>query len=276
MPLLLQHAAKISIFYLPATSCNVTTQSRISLFSLPETEDMPSENNFHNVSPIAAMFDHISPRYDFLNHLLSLNIDKLWRRKTVKTIAMHHPRQILDLATGTADLALQLAKTLPESHITGLDLSEKMLEIGKRKIEEQGLENRIHLQQGDAAHLSFAANTFDAVTIAFGVRNFENLTDSLKEILRVMKTDGQLCILEFSMPTAFPIKQAYQFYFNHLLPKIGSWISKDKTAYSYLPSSVQRFPKPDTFINILEDNGLRQAKKKNLSFGIATLYSAIK
>ena len=166
MPLLLQHAAKISIFYLPATSCNVTTQSRISLFSLPETEDMPSENNFHNVSPIAAMFDHISPRYDFLNHLLSLNIDKLWRRKTVKTIAMHHPRQILDLATGTADLAIQLAKTLPESHITGLDLSEKMLEIGKRKIKEQGLENRIHLQQGDAAHLSFAANTFDAVTIA--------------------------------------------------------------------------------------------------------------
>ncbi len=227
-------------------------------------------------SPIAAMFDRISPRYDFLNHLLSLNIDKIWRRKTVKTIAIRHPKQILDLATGTADLALQLAKSLPEAHITGLDFSTKMLEIGKEKVEKQGLENSIQLQQGDAAHLPFANDTFDAVTIAFGARNFEDLPSSLKEIHRVMKPNAQLCILEFSMPQSFPIKQAYLFYFKHILPKIGSWISKDKSAYSYLPASVQNFPPPNTFINILREKGFQQVEKRSLSFGIATLYSAFK
>lgn len=230
----------------------------------------------HSHSPIAAMFDSISPRYDFLNHLLSLNIDKSWRRKAVKTIAIRHPEQILDLATGTADLALQLAKSLPEAHITGLDFSAKMLEIGKEKVEKQGLENSIQLQQGDAAHLSFASGTFDAVTIAFGARNFEDLPNSLKEIHRVMKPNAQLCILEFSMPKAFPIKQAYLFYFKHILPKIGSWISKDESAYNYLPASVQNFPSPDTFINILREKGFQQVEKRSLSFGIATLYSAFK
>ncbi len=230
----------------------------------------------HSHSPIAAMFDRISPRYDFLNHLLSLNIDKIWRRKTVKTIAIRHPKQILDLATGTADLALQLAKSLPDAHITGLDFSEKMLEIGKEKVEKQGLENSIQLQQGDAAHLPFASGTFDAVTIAFGARNFEDLPSSLKEIHRAMKPDAQLCILEFSMPQIFPIKQAYLFYFKHILPKIGSWISKDESAYSYLLASVQNFPSPDTFINILREKGFQQVEKRSLSFGIATLYSAFK
>ena len=230
----------------------------------------------HSHSPIAAMFDRISPHYDFLNHLLSLNIDKIWRRKAVKTTAIRHPEQILDLATGTADLALQLAKSQSKAHIIGLDFSEKMLEIGKEKVEKQGLENSIQLQQGDAAHLPFASGTFDAVTIAFGARNFEDLPSSLKEIHRVMKPNAQLCILEFSMPQSFPINQAYLFYFKHILPKIGSWISKDKSAYNYLPASVQNFPPPDTFINILREKGFQQVEKRSLSFGIATLYSAFK
>ena len=276
LSLLLQNAAKIGNIYFMANGCNVATQSRISLSSQPETEIMSSENTSRSTSPIAAMFDHISPRYDFLNHLLSFNIDKIWRRKTVKTVARHNPKNILDLATGTADLALELAKSLPHAHITGLDLSEKMLAIGEEKIKQKSLESRIGLLQGDAAHLPFANDTFDAVMIAFGARNFEDLPNSLSEIHRVMKTDGSLHILEFSMPTAFPIEQAYKLYFKYILPKIGSWISKDNKAYSYLPTSVQNFPTPDTFINILGNSGFRLIEKKALSFGIATLYSAIK
>ena len=276
LSLLLQNAAKIGNIYFMANGCNVATQSQISLSSQPETEIMSSDNTSRSTSPIAAMFDRISPRYDFLNHLLSLNIDKIWRRKTVKAVARNNPKNILDLATGTADLALELAKSLPEAHITGLDLSGKMLAIGEEKIKQQGLGNQISLQQGDAAHLPFANDTFDAITIAFGTRNFEDLPNSLSEIHRVMKADGSLHILEFSMPTAFPIKQAYNLYFKYILPKIGSWISKDNKAYSYLPTSVQNFPTPDTFINILGNSGFRLIEKKALSFGIATLYSAIK
>lgn len=237
---------------------------------------MSEENVSQSNSTIAAMFDRISPRYDFLNHLLSLNIDKIWRRKTVRAVAKHNPTQILDLATGTADLAMQMARKLPQAHIIGLDISEKMLDIGKEKVKKQGFDSQIDLQQGDAAHLPFKDDSFDAVTIAFGVRNFEDLTHSLQEIHRVMKSNGKLFILEFSMPTAFPVKQAYQFYFKQVLPKIGSLISKDKTAYSYLPASVQNFPLPDTFIYILEENGFRKVGKEALSFGIATLYSANK
>ena len=257
-----------------ATSCNITTQSRFSLSSQPEKKVMTTESN--SSSPIAAMFDSISPRYDFLNHLLSLNIDKSWRRKTVKAVASRHPQHILDLATGTADLAIQLAKKMPQAQIEGLDLSEKMLEIGQDKVKKQGLENQISLQQGDAAHLPFGDDTFDAITIAFGARNFEDLTSSLEEIRRVMRSEGRLFILEFSMPTKFPFKQAYKLYFSKILPKIGSWISKDKNAYSYLSTSVQNFPSPDTFANILKENGFQQVEKKAFSLGIAILYSARK
>ena len=237
---------------------------------------MPTENTSHDVSPIATMFDSISPRYDFLNHLLSLNTDKTWRRKTAAAVARHNPQHILDLASGTADLALQLAKKMPQAHIIGVDLSEKMLEIGKEKIKKQKREHQIQLQQGDAAHLPFSDCTFDAVTVAFGVRNFEDLTISLNEIQRVLRPGGHAFILEFSMPTAFPVKQAYHLYFRYILPKIGSWVSKDPSAYSYLPASVQNFPVPDSFINILEKNGFVQPEKRSLSFGIATLYSATK
>ena len=227
-------------------------------------------------SPIAKMFDRISPKYDRLNHLLSLNIDKTWRKKTAKAVAKDQPKTILDLATGTGDLAIALAKYNPQAHIIGLDISEKMLEIGKAKIAKQGLDNQIDLRLGDAAALPFESQFFDAVTVAFGVRNFENLQQGLSEICRVLKPNGQVYILEFSMPERFPIKQAYRLYFKQILPKIGKQVSKDDWAYSYLPESVERFPKPAAFLQTLNDNGLSEASTRSLTWGIATLYTARK
>jgi demethylmenaquinone methyltransferase/2-methoxy-6-polyprenyl-1,4-benzoquinol methylase len=229
-----------------------------------------------STSPIAAMFDRISPKYDALNHLLSLNIDKVWRRKTSKAVAKSQPKTILDLATGTADLAIALAKCNPQAHIIGMDISEKMLEIGKEKVSKKGLANQIELRLGDAATLPFESNTFDAVTVAFGVRNFENLEHGLSEIQRVLKPNGRAVILEFSMPERFPIKQLYALYFKHLLPAIGKAVSKDGNAYSYLPMSVERFPKPKDFLRMLAEKGLENGMAKPLSFGIATLYTAEK
>jgi demethylmenaquinone methyltransferase/2-methoxy-6-polyprenyl-1,4-benzoquinol methylase len=229
-----------------------------------------------SVSPIADMFDRISPKYDALNHLLSINIDKVWRKKTAKTVAMTYPKRILDLATGTADLAILLAKHNPQAHIVGMDISKKMLEIGKAKVAQKGLDKQIELHVGDAATLPFEDNTFDAVTVAFGVRNFENLDKGLSEIQRVLMPMGQVFILEFSMPDKFPIKQVYRLYFKHILPKIGKWISKDSDAYSYLPASVEKFPNRWEFLRMLSLHGMPEGSARCLSHGIATLYSAPK
>ena len=229
-----------------------------------------------SVSPIAAMFDRISPKYDALNHLLSLNIDKMWRRKAAKAVSRSCPKTILDLATGTADLAIALAKHNPQAHIIGMDISEKMLEIGKEKVAKKNLENQIELQVGDAASLPFEDARFDAVTVAFGVRNFEDLDKGLSEISRVLKPGGQAVILEFSMPERFPVKQLYRFYFKRLLPFIGRIISKDKGAYTYLPNSVEKFPEPEAFSRSLASFGLGKCQTKQLTMGIATLYIAEK
>ena len=227
-------------------------------------------------SPIAAMFDRISPKYDALNHLLSLNIDKVWRRKTAREVDKNQPKTILDLATGTADLAIALAKRNPQAQIIGMDISEKMLEIGKEKAKRQSLENQIELRFGDAVALPFEDDSFDAVTVAFGVRNFENLEKGLAEISRVLKPHGQAVILEFSMPERFPVKQLYHLYFKHILPKIGGIVSKDENAYAYLPVSVEKFPKPKAFCNLLASNGLKNSQTKRLSLGVVTLYVATK
>ena len=229
-----------------------------------------------SVSPIAAMFDRISPKYDRLNHLLSLNIDKVWRRKTAKAVAKNHPATVLDLATGTGDLAIALAKRNPQAHIIGMDISERMLDIGKEKVIKQGLESQVSLRLGDAASLPFGDNSFDAITVAFGVRNFENRDKGLSEIQRVLRPDGLVFILEFSMPEKFPMKQLYRLYFKHILPKIGKRVSKDHSAYTYLPQSVEAFPKPDDFICILGNNGLKNGSARRFSFGIVTLYTATK
>jgi demethylmenaquinone methyltransferase/2-methoxy-6-polyprenyl-1,4-benzoquinol methylase len=229
-----------------------------------------------SVSPIAAMFDRIASKYDALNHLLSLNIDKVWRRKAAKEVAKHHPADILDLATGTADLAIALAKHNPQARIIGMDISEKMLDIGQEKVKQQKLENQIVLRFGDAATLPFEDGTFDVVTVAFGVRNFEDLDKGLSEISRVLKPGGQAVILEFSMPEKFLVKQLYHVYFKRILPKIGKIVSKDKNAYTYLPSSVERFPMPKVFLDILDQYGIQQGQMIPMAFGIATVYTAIK
>ena len=227
-------------------------------------------------SPIAAMFDRISSKYDALNHLLSLNIDKVWRRKVAKAVAKSAPKTILDLATGTADLAITMAKHNPQARLIGLDISEKMLEIGKSKIKKQNLENQIELRFGDAANLPFEDNSFDVATVAFGVRNFEDLGKGLSEIHRVLKPNGEVVILEFSMPEECPIKQLYRLYFKHILPWMGRIVSKDEKAYSYLPESVEQFPKPTEFQQVLGQYGLKNCLVKQLSFGIAMVYLAEK
>ena len=223
-------------------------------------------------SPIAVMFDRISPKYDRLNHLLSFNIDKVWRRKTAKAVAKTQPKTVLDLATGTADLAIALAKRNPQAHIIGMDISEKMLDIGRAKVAQRKMEEQIELCFGNAAALPFEDGTFDAVTVAFGVRNFEDLDKGLSEISRVLKPGGQAVILEFSMPERFPVKQLYRFYFKRVLPRIGKMISKDPGAYTYLPDSVEKFPKPDVFSKSLASFGLTKCQIKRLTMGVATLY----
>lgn len=225
---------------------------------------------------VALMFNNIARRYDFLNHFLSLGIDKIWRKKAIKYLA-HRTKNpvLLDIACGTGDLAIEALKLHPEK-IIGLDISEEMLKIGRTKIDRKKAAHIITLQKGDAENISFNDNYFDAITVAFGVRNFENLSKGLIEMFRVLKPGGHVVILEFSNPTLFPVKQIYQFYFNVILPVIGKFVSKDHSAYAYLPESVNRFPAQWQFIKEMEKAGFSQSKYKSLTFGIATIYYATK
>lgn len=224
---------------------------------------------------VATMFNNISHKYDFLNHFLSLGIDILWRKKAVRMLAPHQPKKILDIATGTADFAIEALKLNPEE-IIGIDISEGMLNVGKEKIKKKGVDNIISLELGDSENLRFEDAYFDAYTVAFGVRNFENLEKGLTEMLRVLKPNGTGVILEFSKPRKFPIKQLYNFYFNKILPGIGKMVSKDNAAYTYLPESVYAFPDGEDFVQLLTKIGYKDAKATTLLFGIATIYKASK
>jgi len=223
---------------------------------------------------VGKMFDNIAKKYDLLNHSLSFGMDFYWRRKAVKYIT-NNPKTILDVATGTADFAISSSK-LKDVNITGIDISEGMIEVGKQKIKSKGLEDTIQLQLGDAENLIFKNNTFDAITAGFGVRNFEDLNKGLSEIHRVLKNKGIVVILEPSKPKSFPLKQFYQIYFHHVLPFFGKLISKDNSAYTYLPNSVEAFPNGKDFIKHLEKAGFKQCKHIPLTFGIVDLYIAIK
>jgi len=220
---------------------------------------------------VARMFDNISGRYDFLNHFLSLGIDKRWRKKAIRLLRDQQPRQILDVATGTGDFAIE-ALSLNPDRVTGVDISEGMLAVGRRKMRDRGLDNRIVLQTGDSEKLPFEDNFFDAVIVAFGVRNFENLTAGLKEMLRVVKPGGTVVILEFSKPSKFPMKQLYNLYFTAILPTIGRWVSQDSSAYRYLPESVEAFPDGNDFLNVLSATGYKNPQCDPLTFGISSLY----
>ncbi len=222
------------------------------------------------------MFDKIAPYYDFLNHFLSLGIDRSWRRRAIATLKPLQPKQVLDVATGTADLALEAYSQLKPEKISGIDISMEMLEIGRKKIAKKGLENAIELKLDDSENLSFESNTFDAVTVAFGVRNFEHLAKGLEEMYRVLKTDGQVVILEFSKPKIFPFRQLFNVYFKYVLPFIGKITSKDRKAYKYLYDSVQAFPDGENFVTILENTGFKSIQCISLSLGICSIYTGKK
>lgn len=220
---------------------------------------------------VAEMFNNISHKYDFLNHFLSLGIDILWRKKAIKLLKADQPKQILDIATGTGDFALE-ALVLKPDRIVGVDISSGMLEIGKQKMKRKGVDHIIDMQMGDSEKLLFEDNTFDAAIVAFGVRNFENLEKGLSDMYRVLKQGGKTVIIEFSRPKRFPMKQLYNFYFKSILPIIGKLISKDQSAYTYLPESVDAFPDGQNFLDILSEVGYKQTQCRNLTFGIASIY----
>ncbi len=224
---------------------------------------------------VAEMFDHIAPRYDFLNHFLSFGVDKIWRRKAIRLLIEHAPANILDVATGTGDFAIESLKT-GAKQIVGVDISEEMLSFGRTKVEGLGIGHRIMLQKGDAEGLVFSDNYFEAVTVAFGVRNFENLPKGLEELYRVLKPGGMVCILEFSKPVYFPVKQLYRLYSFHILPFLGRLFSKDNSAYRYLPESVERFPDGKEFLGVLINSGFKETRQYRQTFGVATIYTGVK
>ncbi len=234
------------------------------------------DSNKGKKKQVAEMFDSIAHKYDFLNHFLSLNIDKLWRRKSIKLLKKSNPVQILDVATGTGDFALEIYKRLQPEKIIGIDISKGMLAIGKTKIEKKHLSHIIELREGDSENIDFPDNSFDAVTVAFGVRNFENLSKGLSEMNRILISGGEAVILEFSKPEKFPIKQFYKFYFKNILPFFGRLFSKDKFAYTYLPDSVQEFPYGKKFTEKLTEAGFKDISAKKFTFGVSTVYYAKK
>ncbi|MBO3698278.1 bifunctional demethylmenaquinone methyltransferase/2-methoxy-6-polyprenyl-1,4-benzoquinol methylase UbiE [Roseivirga sp. E12] len=220
---------------------------------------------------VAEMFNNISHRYDFLNHFLSLGIDILWRKKAIKLLKPDQPKQILDIATGTGDFAIE-ALALNPDRIVGVDISSGMLEMGKQKMKRKKVDHIIDMQMGDSEKLLFEDNTFDATIVAFGVRNFENLKQGLSDMHRVLRPGGKAVIIEFSRPRSFPMKQLYSFYFKSILPIIGKLISKDQSAYTYLPESVDAFPDGQNFLDILSAVGYKKTECRPLTFGIASIY----
>ena len=224
---------------------------------------------------VTEMFDNVSSNYDFLNRVLTFGIDISWRKHVVALVKERKADKVLDIATGTGDLAIMMAKA-DIKDVTGLDISPGMLNIGIKKVEEEGLDKLIKMVIGDSEQLPFKEDTFDAVTVAFGVRNFENLELGLKEIHRVLKPTGSLTVLETSQPTNFPVKQGFQFYSKYIIPTVGKLLSKDKSAYSYLPESAAAFPFGEKFNNILLKTGFNSSKVIPQTLGVATIYHAIK
>lgn len=218
------------------------------------------------------MFDNIAPKYDVLNHTLSFSVDKLWRRHVVKIVKREHPARILDVATGTGDLAIEMARRLPGTKVMGVDLSEGMLQEARRKVAARGLDDRVLLERGDAEHLSVGDGVVDVVTVAFGVRNFQNIDAGLAEMARTLKTGGKLVVLEFSRPRNRLFRAVYEFYTHKILPRVGAAVSKDKSAYTYLPASVEEFPAPEKFMEKMAAAGLKNCRARSQSFGIAQIY----
>ena len=225
---------------------------------------------------VRQMFDSIAPAYDFMNRAMTMGIDIWWRKLAVKRLKRLHPTRLLDVATGTGDFAIQLHRSLQPQHITGIDLSQGMLDEAKRKVKEKGLEKDISFEQGDCMALPMQDEAFDAVTVAFGVRNFEHLLQGYREMARVLKPGGMLCVLELSTPTNPIIRWFYDLYTLHIIPAIGTIKSGDKSAYRYLPQSIAAVPQGDDMLQLMREAGLRDATFKRLTLGVCTIYSAIK
>ena len=225
---------------------------------------------------VATMFNNISGTYDFLNHFMSLGIDILWRKKAIRQLKAQQPKSILDVATGTGDFAFEAIKILKPRQITGVDISAGMLDVARRKISERKLDHIFSVRLGDSEMLPFEDNQFDAITVAYGVRNYENLEKGLADMRRVLKPGGKIVILEFSKPQGFPVKQLYNFYFKHITPFFGKVFSKDARAYQYLPESVAAFPDGAAFTQLMERVGFSQTKQIILTFGISSIYTGIK
>jgi demethylmenaquinone methyltransferase / 2-methoxy-6-polyprenyl-1,4-benzoquinol methylase len=235
-----------------------------------------NDNAASKKEQVEQMFDKIAPKYDLLNRVLSLGIDVSWRKKALGYLLPHHPQNLLDVATGTADVAIMAAKMLQPKQIIGIDIANQMLDFGRQKISQQILDSIITLETGDSEQLRFADNSFDAVTVAFGVRNFEHLERGLSEMNRVLRPGGQVVILEFSKPHIFPFKQLYNAYFKYVLPLVGRLTSRDMRAYTYLFESVQAFPEGDQFLSILTHTGFKNTRCERLTLGICSIYTAEK
>lgn len=225
---------------------------------------------------VEAMFDNIAPTYDTLNHRLSWNIDKGWRKKAILQLRPFRPATLLDVATGTGDFAIQAQRLLEGVHITGIDISQGMMDIGQEKVEAMGLQDVIRFEREDCTALSYPDNTFDAVTAAFGIRNFADLDKGLSEMCRVLKKGGHLSIIELTTPVSFPMKQLFRIYSHTILPVYGRLISKDTQAYSYLTKTIEVFPQGERMVDILRKAGFQEASFKRLTFGICTMYFATK
>ena len=225
---------------------------------------------------VADMFNNISKTYDFLNHFLSLGIDIIWRKQAINELKKDQPQTILDVATGTGDFAFEALSILNPKKIIGVDISQGMLDIAQQKITKRNLSDKFEVKLGDSEKLPFDNNQFDAVTVAYGVRNFENLEIGLADIQRVLKPGGKAVVLEFSKPKVFPVKQLYNVYFTYITPGIGKLFSKDARAYSYLPESVAAFPDGERFVQLMQKAGFRNTKCRTLAFGICSIYTGVK
>lgn len=237
----------------------------------------PYNNTQTKKEQVEEMFDNIAPTYDRLNHLLSFSIDRLWRRRVVRIVERTHAIHIMDMATGTGDLAIAMARRCPQAAVLGVDLSEEMLAVAHRKVEAAALQGRITLQKGDAEALDEVADrSMDVATVAFGVRNFENIPQGLKEMGRTLRPGGRLVVLEFSTPRNGLVRWLYGLYSRYVIPRLGAMISRDGKAYDYLPDSIKEFPSPDRFMEILREVGYASVKRHSLCFGIAQIYEATK